>query len=435
MRDSYDAIVVGAGPAGSAAAYIMAQKGLNVCLMERGDFPGSKNMFGGALYRQTTETVFPAFWKEAPYERILTEDMIWFLDDDSAVKMGFNGLRFDKEPYNKFSALRPKVDQWFANEAVKKGAHLETKALVKDVKVKKSLFGRRQIQGVIMEDGSEVESNAVILAEGVNAFLTKKLGLRSDFPSKTVTLYVKEVLELDENKINERFQLEGNQGTNIAFIGYPTVGIIGKGGLWTNKNSISLIVGGYLDQMVDRKLSPFHLMQRFKAHPLIKRMIEGAKTVEYMSHLTPKGGYLFVPTLYDSGVLVTGDAGVMVSGRRGTDIAMITGMHAAETVCQAKAKGEFSKQIMSAYMQKLNQTFFMKNIKSNKDHLKYFETHNDADFLINDYANDIAYNFFTEDMLTAPERTEKMLNLIKKNQPPIKTLKDLIAGAQNWGVL
>ena len=46
---AYDAIVVGAGPAGTTAALIMAQKGLKVLLLERGDVPGAKNMFGGML--------------------------------------------------------------------------------------------------------------------------------------------------------------------------------------------------------------------------------------------------------------------------------------------------------------------------------------------------------------------------------------------------
>jgi electron transfer flavoprotein-quinone oxidoreductase len=435
LKDSYDVIVVGAGPAGSAAAYIMAQKGLDVCLMERGDYPGSKNMFGGAIYRRSTEIVFPEFWKEAPIERILTEDMVWFLDDDSAVKMGFNGQRFAKSPYNKFSALRTNFDRWLAKKAVEKGTHLEVKALVSDLFYKKSGFNRRQINGVIMEDGSKVKADAVIIAEGASAFLTKKAGLRSEIPARTVTLYVKEVLSLDSGKINDRFQLEENEGTNIAFVGYPTVGIIGKGGLWTNKESISITVGGYLNQMVERKLSPFHLLQRFKAHPLLKKMLQGAKPVEYMSKITPKGGYTFMPTLYDSGLLVAGDAGVMVSGRRGTDLAMISGMHAGETIVQAKAKGSFSKGIMSAYMTKLNDTFFMKNIKSSRGHLDYFGNHVDADYLLNSFINEIAYEYFTEDNSTAPERTERIIRIIKRKQKPLKTIKDLIAGIKDWGIL
>ncbi|MGP0032530.1 MAG: FAD-dependent oxidoreductase, partial [Acidimicrobiales bacterium] len=45
MAEAFDVVVVGAGPAGSAAALVAARAGLSVCLLERGPFPGSKNMY------------------------------------------------------------------------------------------------------------------------------------------------------------------------------------------------------------------------------------------------------------------------------------------------------------------------------------------------------------------------------------------------------
>ena len=44
----YDAIVVGAGPAGSYAAYLLAQRGAAVALLDRSAFPRDKPC-GGAL--------------------------------------------------------------------------------------------------------------------------------------------------------------------------------------------------------------------------------------------------------------------------------------------------------------------------------------------------------------------------------------------------
>ncbi|MCF6179692.1 MAG: FAD-dependent oxidoreductase, partial [Geopsychrobacter sp.] len=70
MKRTFDAIVVGAGPAGSSAALTMAKAGLSVALLERGAFPGEKNMFGGVLHRLTAlEEYFPDFWEQAPWER------------------------------------------------------------------------------------------------------------------------------------------------------------------------------------------------------------------------------------------------------------------------------------------------------------------------------------------------------------------------------
>ena len=48
--DKFDAIVVGAGPAGCACAYVLAREGKNVLLVERGDSRGAKNVSGGRLY-------------------------------------------------------------------------------------------------------------------------------------------------------------------------------------------------------------------------------------------------------------------------------------------------------------------------------------------------------------------------------------------------
>ncbi len=48
--EKFDVIIVGAGLAGLAAAYTLAGKNLEVIVLERGDYPGSKNVTGGRLY-------------------------------------------------------------------------------------------------------------------------------------------------------------------------------------------------------------------------------------------------------------------------------------------------------------------------------------------------------------------------------------------------
>lgn len=155
--------------------------------------------------------------------------------------------------------------------------------------------------------------------------------------------------------------------------------------------------------------------------------------MEYKAHLIPKGGFNFVPTLYADNLLVVGDAATMISGRHGTDLAMLTGKHAAETIVQARAKGDFSSKMLAAYRHKLNQTYFMQDIKSAQGSLTYYRSHPDADYLVSSTANSAAYMFFTEEMVTEQEKTKKIFETVKNRQLPVKTAADLYSGIMHWG--
>ena len=84
----FDVIVVGAGPAGSTAAYVLAKAGLNVALLERGASPGSKNVFGGILYTPVLNRLIPNFWEQAPVERHIKGIRIFLISPTNAVSIG-----------------------------------------------------------------------------------------------------------------------------------------------------------------------------------------------------------------------------------------------------------------------------------------------------------------------------------------------------------
>src|SRR5579875_424887 len=123
----FDAIVVGAGPAGSSAALALARAGLRVALIERGEYPGAKNVSGAALYAPgLLAGLLPDYWDEAPIERILTRRVITFLGAESALSIDFRTSHFNQPPYNGFTILRPKFDRWLAAKAEEAGALLIT---------------------------------------------------------------------------------------------------------------------------------------------------------------------------------------------------------------------------------------------------------------------------------------------------------------------
>ncbi|AVX21177.1 MULTISPECIES: FAD-dependent oxidoreductase [Carboxydocella] len=429
MPEHYDAVVVGAGPAGAATALTLARNGISVCLLERGQYPGAKNIFGGTIYRQPTELLVPAFWEEAPLERPVVKDELWLMEEDSAINVGFTGLKFGRAPYNKFCVHRSQFDRWLADQAVRAGARLYCNTTARDLVLK-----GKQVIGVEVDGGERILADVTVLAEGVMAMLTRKAGLRSQIPPHAVTLYVREVLALPAEKIEDRFNLPAGLGATIGLLGWPTGGAIGKAGIWTMKDTVAIIVGGFLDDLIKKGLSPRWLLDRFKQHPIMKKLLAGAEPIEYQAHLIPKGGYKGIPKLYRDGLLVAGDAAVMISGRRGSDLAMLTGKYAAETIIQAKARGDFTAKMLGAYARKLNDTFFMKDIKAGKDALSYYEHYSDSDFLISRLANQSAYEFFTEGLITEKEKKERIVRMFVNYQKLGKTVKDLYAGIKNWGV-
>ena len=100
MSVDYDAIVVGAGPAGSAAAIALARSGRSVALLERGPFPGSKNMYGGVVYGRILDGIVPNWWEEAPIQRWVTRRATMMMTDTQAVTIDYRTTSWGEAPYN-----------------------------------------------------------------------------------------------------------------------------------------------------------------------------------------------------------------------------------------------------------------------------------------------------------------------------------------------
>lgn len=132
----FEAIVVGAGCAGSVAAYELARSGKSVLLIERGNYAGAKNMTGGRIYSHSLAKVFPDFEQEAPLERKITHEKISLLAPDACFTVDFSSEAMLAPNSDSYSVLRAPFDQWLASKAEEAGAEaiygIAVESLVKD---------------------------------------------------------------------------------------------------------------------------------------------------------------------------------------------------------------------------------------------------------------------------------------------------------------
>ncbi|MEH6988026.1 FAD-dependent oxidoreductase [Cytobacillus firmus] len=423
MSEKFDVIVVGAGPAGTSCAYTCAKNGLKVLQIERGEYPGSKNVMGGVLYRKQMEEIIPEFWKEAPLERPVIEQRFWMMDKESAVSFGYKGLEWGKEPYNNFTVLRAPFDQWFAKKGVEQGV-----LLINETVVLECLTENGKVVGVRTDrpDG-DIYADVVVLADGVNSLLAKQLGYHKEFRPDEVALTVMEVINLSKDKINDRFNLEDNQGCTIEIFGDSTKGNLGTAFIYTNKDSINIGVGTTLSSMIKAKLKPYDLLDYLKTHPMVRPLIEGGESAEYLAHLIPEGGYHSVPKVAGNGVLLAGDAAQLVNAihREGSNMAMASGTMAAETIIAAKEREDFSEASLNQYREKLYQSFIIKDLEKYKDAAHTFEHYPQYFKEYVPMLNRAANKFFTVDGTPKKEKQKEIMKSFTSERGTIRVLQDM----------
>jgi len=417
MAEKFDSVVVGAGPAGIAAAYTMAKAGLSVLVLEKGEKPGAKNMFGGVIFRHHTEKLVPEFWKTAPVERHVVEYQYWFLSKESHVLLSHRNQKFNGQ-YNAFTVHRAKFDPWFAKLAEDAGALIINRTTVDGV-----LKENGKIVGVITERG-DVLADVVIAADGVNSMLSKEAGLREETPEDAAVLAVKEVIALPRQKIEERFNLGPDEGTAALLVGFAPG--MHAGFMYTNRDTISIGIGVGIRDLANSKKRPNDLFEEFKAHPSLAPLIRDGELKEYSAHLIPEGGYNLVSNVCTDGMLVAGDAAMLVNAINweGTNLAMTSGTLAGETVIEAKKRGDFSSAGLSRYRQRLEDSFVLKDLKKYKDVPKFFAANPHFFTLYPDTMNELLYMWHVVDDELKADRINRMKAALFKRRSRLGLLQD-----------
>jgi len=364
MSKSYQAIVIGAGPAGSSAALTMARAGLDVALVERGTFPGEKNMFGGVLHRlPSLEKIFPDFWDRAPLERHIVKKGVTFMTGDSSFSTTIEAGSFDRPPYNGYTVFRPRFDCWLAEEAVAAGATLITRSTVDEV-VRKD--GR--VTGVsILGRSGQISAPVLVAADGVLSFTAQKAGLRKpSFDPAQMAVGVKALIDMPREMIDERFGLVRDQGFANEFVGC-TEGVRGGGCFYTNYDSLSLGLVFHLASLRTSGKTPYDLLNEFLEQPQVAKLVRGGRLQEYSAHLIPEGGYDMIPELVGDGILVTGDAAALCNATgvnlEGINLAAQSGVLAGKTVSAAHQAGDFSRKGLEEYRRLMNDSYVLKDLK------------------------------------------------------------------------
>jgi electron transfer flavoprotein-quinone oxidoreductase len=332
-----------------------------VILLERGPFPGSKNVYGGVVYARVLDDVLPCWWERVPVQRWVVRRATMVMTPTQAVTFDVRAQTWGRPPYNGMTTYRADFDSWLAGEAVAAGARLVTSTVATGLRRDPS--GR--IIGIRTDrpDG-DLDAQIVIACDGVNSFLAREAGLAEPAEAAHYTLGVKEVLALSPDLIEARFGLGPGEGLDIEIVGC-TRGIPGGGFLYTNRDTVSLGVVVSVAGLAASGIRPEELIADLKAHPAIASSIKGATLHEYDAHLIPEGGYDAMPTLAGDGLLVAGDAAGLTLAAgiwlEGVNFAIGSGLAAGQAAAAAIVSGDVSAAGLASYRKALDANFVLQD--------------------------------------------------------------------------
>ncbi len=348
----YDVVVVGAGPAGLAAAIRLKQidAALSVVVLEKGSEPGAHILSGAVMDPRALTELFPD-WKAlgAPLNQAVTEDEVLFLGPGHAQRTPQWLIPGCLHNHGNYIISLGAVTQWLAAQAEALGVEifpgftaaevLYTEAgAVRGVATGNLGVGKDGQPHAGFQLGMELTGKYTVFAEGARGHLGKQLISRFKLDAgrdpQSYALGVKELWEVDPAK--------ARPGLVVHTAGWPMDEHTYGGGflyhLEDGKVALGLVTG--LDYQ-NPWISPFEEMQRWKTHPAIRAHLEGGKRIGYGARAIVAGGLNSLPKLvFSGGALVGCDAGTLNAARiKGSHAASKTAMLAAEAAAAALKAG------------------------------------------------------------------------------------------------
>jgi electron transfer flavoprotein-quinone oxidoreductase len=348
--EHYEAVVVGAGPGGAAAAATLARNGIETLVLERGVEAGSKNVSGGLIYAEesspyTIDSLFPDFREEAT-ERPITDYHIHNVAGEKVKSFDITRLH-DHDTEWCDTVLRREMDSWLADR-VHEMTHETGGGVLTGVRVNGLLRERGKIVGVTCDELDPIKADFIVAADGVNSELARQAGLMDWDEPEEWFQGVKAVIDMPEDVIDERFDVGPDTGAAHLFSGDLFDGVRGGGFLYTNDGTLSIGSVFHLDSLVAEEAEPHELLDNLLTHPLLARWLNGHyDEVEYSAKLVPDSKKVAHPAPHRGRLVLVGDAGGQMQAQgpiiKGMNHAVTAGALAAEAFAEARMRGEPEK--------------------------------------------------------------------------------------------
>jgi electron transfer flavoprotein-quinone oxidoreductase len=382
--EHFEAVVVGAGPGGAAAAAALSRLGVQTLVLERGVDAGSKNVSGGLIYAEesapyTVDDLFPRFREEAS-ERPVTRYYMHNLAGEKVQTLNLGDVH-DEDTEWCDSVLRRPMDSWLADR-VHEMASETGGGLLTDVRVNGLLRENGRIVGVTCDELEPIRADFVVAADGVNSELARDAGLMDWEDPEDWFQGVKAVVDMPGDVIAERFGVDEDEGVAHLFSGDLFQDVRGGGFLYTNRDSLSIGTVFHLDSLVAEEAEPHELLDALLTHPFMGQWLDDEYIErEYSAKLVPDSKKVAHPEPHKGRLVLVGDAGGQMQAQgpiiKGMNHAVTAGALAAEAFAEARNRGN-PENAGALYAKKLRDEGVMRKLRPRRYDLARTVAEHDA---------------------------------------------------------